>query len=149
ARELLENGAIRRELKAVNEPKAPETDTPGLPDYSKRSLVESLVLTTHRFAVATDLELGDKQRGTYRKLTPEDRLGSRELVDSICRGMASHVDRHTVYMTGKEMIDMTSDMEGRYGGIGAPVNMIDGVCHIVKPIYKYMKLKDDGRSFEE
>ncbi|MGE0433761.1 MAG: S41 family peptidase [Planctomycetota bacterium] len=145
ARTLLDNESIRREIKAETSGSGSDVQHfPGLPDYSGRGFIAALTLTVHRFASVRERETGSKERGDYRLWTVDDQIAPKQLLDNACRGMLRHVDNYSVFMTGKDMKDMTEEMEGKYGGIGAYVGLENGVVTISQPIYEYIVQQEDG-----
>ncbi|RMH03530.1 MAG: S41 family peptidase [Planctomycetota bacterium] len=64
-----------------------------------------------------------------------DEFTDAELVAAAAEGMLSALDPHSSYMPGDVYKQFVFDMNPNYGGIGAYVNILDGVFTITRPIY--------------
>lgn len=58
-----------------------------------------------------------------------------ELIAAAANGLLSTLDPHSRYMPGDEYKEFLFDMNPEYGGIGAYVNVLDGLFTITRPIY--------------
>lgn len=147
ARTVIKNDAIRQDIRRLASGGGDRPADPGfkgLPDYSSRSFLEALTLTVHRFATVREKETGTRERGDFKLHTIEEQLTAKNLLDNAARGMLRQVDEYSVFMTGKDMTDMNTEMSGQYGGIGAYVTMENGRVTITQPIYEYQKEDPPG-----
>ncbi|MBC8330277.1 MAG: S41 family peptidase [Planctomycetes bacterium] len=64
-----------------------------------------------------------------------EKFDDAELMAAAANGMLSALDPHSSYMPGQAYKDFIFDMNPNYGGIGAYVNVLDGVFTITRPIY--------------
>jgi carboxyl-terminal processing protease len=71
----------------------------------------------------------------YYDAEKEETLDRSKLVQSALRGMVGSLDPFSAYMDPEEGEQLRETLTGEYGGIGAYVNLVDGVFTIVSPIY--------------
>ena len=64
-----------------------------------------------------------------------EKFDDAELMAAAANGMLRLLDPHSQYMPGQAYKDFIFDMNPNYGGIGAYVNVIDGLFTITRPIY--------------
>ncbi len=64
-----------------------------------------------------------------------DKIDRQKLVRAAVRGMVSSLDPFSGYMDPDEGKQLKETLTGEYGGIGAYVNLVDGVFTIISPIY--------------
>ncbi len=64
-----------------------------------------------------------------------DRFTPEELFEAAADGALSRLDPYSDFLTGEEVERFKFEMDPEYGGIGAYVNLVDGVFTIVRPIY--------------
>ncbi len=79
--------------------------------------------------------LDEVMRDIQRRHMEGEHYTREELIAAAANGMLGRLDPHSDYMTGKEFGEFVFDMHPEYGGIGAYVNMVDGVFTITRPIY--------------
>jgi carboxyl-terminal processing protease len=75
--------------------------------------------------------------GSYYDAQGEDgeKIKREALVRAAVRGMVASLDPFSSYMDPDEGRQLTETLTGEYGGIGAYVNLVDGVFTIISPIY--------------
>jgi carboxyl-terminal processing protease len=59
---------------------------------------------------------------------------SRKLTDDALKGMLSHLDPHSSYMTAQEFRESMEDMNGKFGGVGLKISDHDGIPTVISPI---------------
>jgi len=64
-----------------------------------------------------------------------EKIDRNKLVRAAVRGMVSSLDPFSGYMDPEEGKQLKETLTGEYGGIGAYVNLVDGVFTIISPIY--------------
>ncbi len=64
-----------------------------------------------------------------------EKFSDAELMAAAANGMLSALDPHSNYMPGELYKEFIFDMNPDYGGIGAYVNVLDGLFTITRPIY--------------
>jgi carboxyl-terminal processing protease len=76
------------------------------------------------------------------------KIERQRLVRAAVRGMVSSLDPFSGYMDPEESKQLTETLTGEYGGIGAYVNLVDGVFTIISPIYGGPAHKSGLRSMD-
>ena len=61
--------------------------------------------------------------------------GREKLLAAAARGMLSYLDPHSTYFTSEQHERWNMDLQRDYGGIGAYVDILNGVFTITRPIY--------------
>lgn len=61
-------------------------------------------------------------------------IDSSQLTDDALKGMLSHLDPHSSYMTEAEFRESMEDMNGKFGGVGLVVTDHNGVPAVISPI---------------
>ena len=64
-----------------------------------------------------------------------EKIKRQELIRAAVRGMVGSLDPFSSFLDAEEKKELTQQLTGNYGGIGAYVNLVDGVFTIVSPIY--------------
>ncbi len=64
-----------------------------------------------------------------------EKIKRQKLVRAAVRGMVASLDPFSSYMDPDESKQLAETLTGEYGGIGAYVNLVDGVFTIISPIY--------------
>jgi carboxyl-terminal processing protease len=64
-----------------------------------------------------------------------DKIQREKLVRAAVRGMVGSLDPFSSYMDADEGKRLRESLTGEYGGIGAYVNLVEGVFTIISPIY--------------
>lgn len=64
-----------------------------------------------------------------------ERFTREELLEAAADGMLRRLDPYSDFMTSDDVADFRFEMDPQYGGIGAYVNIINGVFTIVRPMY--------------
>ncbi len=64
-----------------------------------------------------------------------EKFDDAEMMAAAANGLLSSLDPHSNFMPGEVYKDFIFDMNPNYGGIGAYVNVLDGVFTITRPIY--------------
>jgi carboxyl-terminal processing protease len=75
--------------------------------------------------------------GSVMQLVQQDYVhpvGADQLTDNALKGLLSHLDPHSSYMTEAEFRESEQDMNGKFGGIGVEIADHDGVPTVVSPI---------------
>jgi carboxyl-terminal processing protease len=65
----------------------------------------------------------------------KDKRDRDKLVRAALHGMVASLDPFSEYMEPDDAKQLTEHLAGEYGGIGAYVNLVDGVFTIISPIY--------------
>jgi len=65
----------------------------------------------------------------------KDKRDRDKLVRAALHGMVASLDPFSEYMEPEDAKQLTEQLAGEYGGIGAYVNQVDGVFTIISPIY--------------
>lgn len=63
-----------------------------------------------------------------------EKTTERNLIQNALKGMVEQLDPHTMYMPAKAFAQMTSDTQGRFGGVGIIVSDERGKLLVVSPI---------------
>lgn len=61
-------------------------------------------------------------------------VDSNELTDYALKGMLSHLDPHSAYMTEQEFRESNQEMSGKFGGIGLEIADHSGLPTVISPI---------------
>jgi C-terminal peptidase prc len=64
-----------------------------------------------------------------------ERFSREELLEAAADGMLRRLDPYSDFMSSADVQDFKFEMDPQYGGIGAYVNIINGVFTIVRPMY--------------
>ncbi|MDP6849940.1 MAG: S41 family peptidase [Planctomycetota bacterium] len=64
-----------------------------------------------------------------------ERFSREELVAAAADGLLGRLDPHSDFLTGSDFGEFIFDMNPEYGGIGAYVNVVEGIFTITRPIY--------------
>ena len=63
-----------------------------------------------------------------------DSVNKEELVEIAIKGMLSHLDPHSTYLTKEEVKEMNEPLEGNFEGIGIQFNILRDTIFVVSPI---------------
>jgi carboxyl-terminal processing protease len=81
-------------------------------------------------------EVLDRIRAYYDvEVKDLSKIDRKKLVQAAVRGMVASLDPFSGYMDPAERKQLEETLNGAYGGIGAYVNLVDGIFTIVSPIY--------------
>ncbi|MDP7246524.1 MAG: S41 family peptidase [Planctomycetota bacterium] len=64
-----------------------------------------------------------------------ERFSREKLVAAAADGLLASLDPHSDFLSGEDFGEFIFDMNPEYGGIGAYVNVVDGIFTITRPIY--------------
>lgn len=64
-----------------------------------------------------------------------EKFSREELLEAAADGMLRRLDPYSDYLSPAEVADFRFEMDPQYGGIGAYVNIVNGVFTIVRPMY--------------
>ncbi len=78
----------------------------------------------------------------------QDKRNRDKLVRAALHGMVASLDPFSEYMEPEDAQQLTEHLAGEYGGIGAYVNLVDGVFTIISPIYDGPAYKAGLRSMD-
>ena len=63
-----------------------------------------------------------------------DEVDDKQLLIGAIRGMLNELDPHSAYLDPKELERLTTDSQGKFGGLGISVVMEEGLVRVVTPI---------------
>ena len=63
-----------------------------------------------------------------------DEIDEKKLLIGAIRGILNELDPHSSYLDPQELKRLTSDAEGKFGGLGISVIMEDGLVRVITPI---------------
>lgn len=64
-----------------------------------------------------------------------ERFSREELLEAAADGMLRRLDPYSDYLSSADVAEFKYEMDPQYGGIGAYVNIVNGVFTIIRPIY--------------
>ncbi len=79
--------------------------------------------------------LEDVMKMTEAAHMEAERFDREELLEAAADGMLRRLDPYSDFMSSADVADFKFEMDPQYGGIGAYVNIINGVFTIIRPMY--------------